>query len=497
MNRCCRALILIALLLPNFVVAAAEKPAADWPQWRGPNRDSTSPGDSWPANVGEDQLTRTWRVELGPSYSGPIVVGERVFTTETKDAAEEVVRALDRATGEERWQVSWKGAMRVPFFAMSNGSWIRATPAYDDGRLYVAGMRDVLVCLNAETGEEIWRVDFVEKLKTPLPAFGFVSSPLVKAGHVYVQAGASLVKLDKLTGEIVWQTLKDDGGMYGSAFSSPIFASPLGEEQLLVQTRTKLAGVNPTSGDVLWSREIPAFRGMNILTPTVAGDTIFTSSYGGKAFLFAVEKKDDAVALADRWENKVQGYMSSPVVVDGHLYLHLKNQRFTCIELATGESKWTTKPYGKYWSMITNGKQILALDETGELHLIAANPKQFELIGTRKVSDESTWAHLALVGDEIFIRELKAMTAFDRRAARFARPVAERGRDIVPTGTFPGTFCPAGVQIGRKRPIPLNTPAIWDDWWAWDVTFQPPNDAIRAIKGHRMSRYVPAERRLR
>lgn len=392
--------------------SVAEESAEDWTAWRGPRRDSTATGREWPTSLEDEHLTRSWRVELGPSYSGPIVVGDLVYTTETRDAAEEVVQALDRTTGQQKWQATWKGAMRVPFFAAANGSWIRATPAYDDGRLYVAGMRDVLVCLDAATGAEIWRVDFVEKLKTPVPSFGFVSSPLVHGDHLFVQAGASLVKLNKLTGEIVWRALEDGGGMYGSAFSSPMLARPLGEEQLIVQTRTQLAGVAPQGGEVLWSREIPAFRGMNILTPTVVGERVFTSSYGGKAFLFAVEKQGSAQDLADRWENKVQAYMSSPVVVDGHLYLHLKNQRFTCIDLATGESRWTTKPYGKYWSMIAHGKQLLALDETGELLLIAANPKEFELVSSRKVSDESTWAHLAIRGDELFIRELKAIAAW-------------------------------------------------------------------------------------
>lgn len=97
-----------------------------------------------------------------------------VFTTETREETDEVVYALDRKTGEERWQAKWKGAMKVPFFAASNGSWIRSTPAYDGERLYVAGMRDVLACFEAKSGNEIWRVDFVEKFGSSLPAFGFV-----------------------------------------------------------------------------------------------------------------------------------------------------------------------------------------------------------------------------------------------------------------------------------------------------------------------------------
>src|SRR6185503_1261440 len=127
------------------------------------------------------------------------------------DGRREVVRALDCASGRELWHAEWEGALSVPFFAKSNGDWIRATPACDGQRLYVAGMRDVLVCLDAANGQELWRIDFVEKYKSPLPAFGFVSSPLVDDDSVYVQAGGGVVKLDKLTGEPRWRSFEDGG----------------------------------------------------------------------------------------------------------------------------------------------------------------------------------------------------------------------------------------------------------------------------------------------
>jgi outer membrane protein assembly factor BamB len=341
-----------------------------------------------------------------------VVAGDLVFTTETRDKETEVVRALDRRTGSERWRASWTGAMKVPFFAASNGSWIRATPAYDDGRLYVAGMRDVLVCLDAATGKEVWRVDFVKELNAPLPDFGFVSSLLVDGDAVYVQAGGSLVKLDKRSGKILWRSLQDGGGMNGSAFSSPVIATLCGRRQLVVQTRQKLAGVDLASGAVLWSHEVPAFRGMNILTPLAVGDAVFTSSYQNRAWLYRLTAADDRITLSEAWSNNAQGYMSSPVLVDGHLYLHLQNQRFTCIDVKTGERTWTSKAFGKYCSLVAQGDRLLALDQRGELLLIKANPKQFELIDSLKISDAETWAHLAVAGDELYVRDLDALTAY-------------------------------------------------------------------------------------
>lgn len=398
-------LMLVSSLIP--AVASAEEPAV-WPQWRGPSRDGIVGGKTWPSEISNGKLKQNYRIELGPSYSGPIVSADKVFVTETVDAEREVVRALDRKTGKELWSTEWTGALSVPFFAKANGDWIRATPAFDGTNLYVAGMRDVLVCLDAESGAEKWRVDFVEKLGTALPQFGFVCSPLVDGNAIYVQAGAAVCKLNKDSGDIIWRTLDDGGGMMGSAFSSPIIATIRGTRQLVVQTRSRLAGVDLESGKELWGQDVPAFRGMNILTPTVVGDSVFTSSYGGGSFLYNVADAE----VTDLWRNKVQGYMSSPIVHDGHVYLHLRNQRFACIDLETGKEDWISKPYGQYWSLVAQGSRILALDERGDLLLLNANPEEFDLVDSFHVSDEPTWAHLAVCGDEIFIRDLKGITSY-------------------------------------------------------------------------------------
>jgi hypothetical protein len=336
--------------------------------------------------------------------------------TETRGKKTEVVQALSRADGKVLWSVEWPGSMSVPFFAGANGDWIRATPAFDGESLFVAGMRDVLVCLDAANGKELWRVDFVDRFKSAIPTFGFVSSPLVDGEFVYVQAGASFIKLNKRTGETVWRSLEDGGGMNGSAFSSPLKATIAGQPQFLVQTRERLAGVDEATGKELWSRKIEAFRGMNILTPVVFGDAIFTSSYGGKAWLLDLVTSGDSsekkMSVTERWQNKTQGYMSTPVVIYGEIYTHLKNQRFACIELATGKERWVTTPFGKYWSLVAQGGKILALDERGDLFLVNANPEKFELLGERHVSDSSTWAHLAVCGDEVFVRDLKGLTVY-------------------------------------------------------------------------------------
>ena len=395
-----------------------------WSQWRGPHRNGTVDGTPWPNKLDAAYLQPMWRQEIGHGYSGPIVSEERVFTVETREKKHEIVRAFDRASGEQFWETSWDGAMKVPFFAARNGSWVRSTPAYDGEYLYVAGMRDVLVCLEAADGTVKWRVNFAERFDTPLPSFGFVCSPLVTAEAVYVQAGGGIVKLDKDTGDVLWRRLSDGGGMNGGAFSSPVLGSLAGVSQLLVQTRNALAGLDPGNGAVLWQQPVKAFRGMNILTPVILGDTIFTSSYGGGSRLYDLKPSGDGLAPAEEWsDKKSQGYMSTPVVIDGYIYLHRRDKRFSCVDPRTRKVLWTAKgKFGKYWSLVANGSSILALDQKGELVLINANPEAFDLLDRRKIAKQETWAHLAVAGEQIFVRELGAIAAYRWRSPITAPP---------------------------------------------------------------------------
>ncbi len=407
--------------------AAAGEAGTGWAQWRGPTRDGQT-AVTLPESLDEATVKEAWRVPLGASYSGPVVGpapvgpapdgqggrgGGRVYTTETVAQTYETAKAFDAATGELLWEAKWKGAFSVPFFAKANGDWIRSTPALDvdetgAGTLYVAGMRDVLVALDAATGAEKWRVDFAARAGADPEMFGHVASPLVHTDAdgnkaVYAHTIAGFSKLDAATGETLWNILGGDPENDG-AFSSPFVATIAGVEQILVQARTKLCGVNPADGAVYWEQPIEVFRGMNVLTPTVlpAGENgdaarLLTSTYGGGTTLFEVARvpeagDGDAWTVKTLWENGRQGYMSSPVVIDGFVYQHLKNDRIVCYDLETGEAAWTSTPFGGYWSMITDGTRILALDARGDLLILAADPAEFKILDKRHVTDATSWA---------------------------------------------------------------------------------------------------------
>ena len=166
---------------------------------------------------------------------------------------------------------------------------------------------------------------------------------------------------------------------------------------------------------------------MNILTPVVHADTLFTSTYGGKTLGFKVTRSAGRFVVAEAWKNKSQGYMSTPVVIDGVAYEHLKSQRIMAIEVETGRELWTSdQSFGKYWSLIAQGRRVLALDQRGMLYRFDADRQRFDLLDERKVSDSETWAHLAAAGDQLFIRGLDSLTAWRWADAR------------QPAGTVPG-----------------------------------------------------------
>ena len=410
-----RFFVMVCALSMFGVQAMAQTPTAsltDWTQWRGADRDGVLKNASpWPNSLSTKRLVESWRVPLGSSYSGPLVVGQHVFVTETVNESDEYVRCFDRSTAKEIWSANWQGAMKVPFFAASNGSWIRSTPAYSNGRIFVGGIRDVLVCLDAATGDELWRRDFPAEMNSPAPQFGCVCSPLVDGEHVYMQAGGAMHKLDQATGKTLWQSCKDGSGKNSSVFSSPAIETVGGERQLIVQGRTELAGVDLDTGAKLWAAPIPAFRGMSIITPTVFNDQFFISIYQHPSMMLSVSRSGSNFSISEKWKIKTRGYMTTPVVVDGMAYTFLQNQRFACIDLRTGKENWVSEKFGKYASLISNGDQVLALTSAGELVLFKANSDRFEMIDRRAVGTNS-WAHLAVSDDEVFVRNLNELLVF-------------------------------------------------------------------------------------
>ena len=387
-------------------VAAPTAVSSTWNQWRGPRRDGVWEG-KLPDSLSDLKLA--WEKSLSPSYSGPVTDGKTVYTTETVDKKFERVTAFGLKSGEMIWTNQWEGAIKVPPYAAANGSWIKSTPALTDELLVVVGIRDELICLDRASGNVEWRVDLAERFGSQRPNFGAVCSPLVDGDAIYVQGGGATLKLLLASGETVWRGLA--GEEDDDAFSSPVIATLAGVRQLVVQTRTKLCGVSIANGQTLWSEPIEAYRNMNVLTPTIIGDQVFTAAHSGRSQMFDISRLDDQWVVEEKWSQKIQAYMSSPVVDDKTIFLHSKNERLTALDIETGDILWTGQPMGKYQSLVRNDDVILVLDADGELLAVLPNRDRLEIRDRLKVADDS-WAYLGVFGGGLIVRDLNSIKVF-------------------------------------------------------------------------------------
>ena len=413
---------LFACSLASLVLWSSGTAGETWDQWRGPDRSGRWSG---PLPTSLDGLTVAWEKPLGPSYSGPVTDGETVYTTETVDRSFERVVAFDLATGAKKWGAKLGGTIRIPGYAAANGPWIKATPAVGEGMLVALGMRDELFCIDAATGAERWSVDLADRFGSRRPNFGAVSSPLIDGGAVYVMGGGATLKLSLADGATLWRTL-DDEGDDDDALSSPVLATLGGMRQLVVQTRTRLCGVDPADGRVLWTEKIKAQRNSNVLTPTVlppaegdeAGrDRVFTASRGGGSRCFAVAKNDSGKWSSEEvWADRTQAYMATPVTDGETLFLHTTNDRLTALDAATGEVLWVSPPAGDYQTFILGGDAegapvLLALNSAGELTALKPDRDARTVLSRRKVAEDS-WAHLGAFDGGLLVRDLNALKVY-------------------------------------------------------------------------------------
>lgn len=399
---------ILACVIPACgVVSLANGDEPTWNQWRGPSRDGVWPGEL-PTSLAALELA--WEAPLQPSYSGPITDGKWVFTTETVDKSLERMTAYDLATGELKWSAQWAGAIEVPPYAAVNGSWFKSTPTLAEGALVVLGMRDEVVCLDPATGQIRWRADLAERFSARRPPFGGVCSPIIDQGAVYVMAGGGTVKLSLSDGSTLWRTLADEGED-DDALSSPVIATLAGVRQLVVQTRTRLCGVDLTSGGLLWSTRIEAYRNMNILTPTLIGDRIFTAAQQGRAQCFQISLNDGVWSCVELWSQRTQAYMSSPVTDGETLFVHTSNERLQALDAASGEVLWTSNPVGKYQSLVRNDKVLLALQNDGELLAIELSRDDLLIKDKRQVAQDA-WAYLGVFPGGLLVRDLNGLKVY-------------------------------------------------------------------------------------
>jgi outer membrane protein assembly factor BamB len=378
-----------------------------WSQWRGNNRDGsaafTAPA-TWP-----DKLNLKWKVEVGTGYAAPITVGDRVFAF-SRQGEDEVMRALDAATGKTVWETKYNATYKPnPAATSKHGTGPKSTPTYADGRLFALGMSGVVTAFDAASGKPLWH--------TPKPAvetlYHTAMSPLVDGDRVIVHVGGhnagALTAFDVRTGDIKWSWNGD-----GPAYGSPIVSELGGTRQVITMTQDNLVSVSAATGELLWKRPYTVRATRNAVTPIVHNQIVIVSGLGMPVTGFRVINKGGQWTAEDVWTNNdVSMDMSTGVVIGNTLFgFSAKNSgQYFAVDANTGQTQWLSEPrIAENAAVVRAGTLWFALDTEARLAVARANPKQMELLKTYTVADSATWAQPVLSGNRMFIKDLSTIS---------------------------------------------------------------------------------------
>ena len=398
--------------------------AAEWPQWRGPNRDGVSSEvgilKEWTAS-GPKVL---WKLPLGEGFSGISVSKGRVYTMFSKGNDEFVV-CLNATDGQEIWRFRSDDN----YHEGQGGNGPRATPTIDGDLLFTISAYGKLYALNAGNGEKVWSHDLQQKFGSDMPRWGFSTSPLVEGDLLLVEAGGkgekSIVAFEKKNGEVMWSSHKDKLG-----YSSPIAITVQGVRQIICFTGTKLVSVSPTDGTIYWQYPWKTGYDVNAATPVfIPPDQVFISSGYDKgaavlqmrvfishdddrAAMEQIKENQGNVRIKEIWKNrKMKNQFSSSVLHENYLY-GFDNSILKCIEADTGEEQWKTRGLGKGTVILADGHLII-LSDRGKLALAEATPVGYTEKASVKILSGLCWTAPTLAEGRLYMRNEEEMVCLD------------------------------------------------------------------------------------
>jgi outer membrane protein assembly factor BamB len=385
---------------------------AEWPGFRGPDRNSVVPGVRIEADWTRFPPVQLWRRPIGPGWSSFAVHGDLLFTQEQR-GDDEIVACYRVTTGEPVWR--HRDATR--FWESNGGAGPRATPTFSHGRVYSLGATGILNALNAGDGSVVWSRNAPSDTGATIPTWGFAGSPLVVDDEVIVATAGTLAAYDASAGKPRWIGPARDGG-----YSSPHLLTIGGVAQVLLQNDAGVTSVEPGTGAPLWEY---AWPGAAIVQPALAADgdiLVSTGSPSGGLGMrrIAVAGGPGGWAVQPRWTSTgLKPYFNDLVVHKGHAF-GFDGSILSCIDLEDGARKWKGGRYG-YGQMLLLPDQdlLLVLSEEGELALVGAAPDQFRELARFPGLEGKTWNHPVLVGDILLVRNGEEMAAF--RLARQGR----------------------------------------------------------------------------
>jgi outer membrane protein assembly factor BamB len=396
---------------------AAQSPAklplassqAYWTGFRGPNRNGHYQEQpiitNWPA-TGPREL---WRQPCGGGYASFAIAHGVAFTIEQR-RQQEVVVAYHFETGREIWTHGWD----AHFAESMGGDGPRATPAYDDGKVFAVGASGELRCLNAADGELLWSKNILTENNSSVPTYGVSASPLIVDEKLIVLTGGErpgeVVCYNKHDGRKIWSSPRESTG-----YASPMLIEMAGERQLLVSLATNTVGLRLDDGTVRWrfpwqvqNNQLP------IAQPVMIGSNRFVLSAGyftGSA-AFEINEAGGEFSVRELWRNKsMKNKFSTSVAWNGFVY-GLDESILVCLDANTGERRWKDGRYG-YGQLLLASGHLLILGGDGNVALIRATPERHEEIARFPAIRGKTWNHPAISDGHLLVRNGAEMACFD------------------------------------------------------------------------------------
>ena len=412
----------VFFFLAGCLVCQGFVQADDWPQWRGPQRDSVWRETGLMKSFPSPQLKIRWRVPVAPGYSGPTVAAGKVFLTDRVDEPEQIerVHCFDEMTGRKVWSFQYSCEYSIGYKAGP-----RAAVTIDSGRAYALGAMGHLHCFVADSGKLLWKKDLDKLFSIEMPIWGIAGAPLVVDDLLIVQAGgkdACVVAFDAATGKKRWSALSDR-----ASYSSLVLVEQAGKNVIVAWTGDSVSGLDPGTGKVHWRYPFaPSRMPIGVATPIISGDQLFvTSFYDGSLML---RLPTDRLTVEKVWQRKgaselktaaLHSIISTPLFLGKHIYGVDSYGELRCLEAASGERVWedlTATPKAR-WSTIhfvRNQDRVWMFNERGELIIARLSAKGFQEISRARLLEPTEeqlrrrngvcWAHPAFANRHVYAR---------------------------------------------------------------------------------------------
>jgi outer membrane protein assembly factor BamB len=389
------------------MVLAGTVSAQDWPQWRGPGRDAKVSGftapETWP-----QELTQKWKVTVGDGVATPALVDGRLYVF-ARQGDEEVLSCLDADSGNELWKDSYE-TITVEGGPSRGFTGPRSSPTVADGKVLTFGVAGILSCYDASSGERLWRKDDFPGL---WPQFYTSMSPVVSDGLCIGLFGGpetgAVVAYDLATGDQKWKTTTDSPD-----YASPVLMTVEGTQVVVTPTKGHMMALDVTDGKVLWQKPFaPDGRGLNAVTPVIDGQTVFYAGTGRGITAAKLSKADSGLAAEELWSNTdTSAEYNTAVLKNGLLFGLSQYGDFFCIDASTGDTRWTqgTDVREGYASVLDAGDVLLALRPQGRLLVLEPSGTEYRELARFQVADDGTYAHPVVAGSRIFIKDIDSVT---------------------------------------------------------------------------------------